>query len=390
MRVKNPSSAKLQQLFAPPNLAKDLGQRPSLAIAILAYMAATLLIAATCAQSLQYGWETGSARSDIHGAIMAAAALGAALAAPISWLAASRCFARWQIGRGLVAIALGLGCLGFGTLASLGFTTTTRDALQAQRGAGADEYRNAAQRHAAAAAELQALQPSRPATELLAIIETASDQRRLAALRVELARSEKREELKRAIQAADADMRTAAGRRSGTVNDPQAVALAAYAAALGFDVRPERIGPWVSLVLVVFFELAAGTSLVVASAASECSRRPPPGATPQTPPTAETPPSAAPRPLQAAQTPANDSSDGRDYNDEPPAPRRGRPRRQSLGAMADRIRERGGAVDGSLASLGTVLGTGAKATTHRALAALVAAGTVRVQSTSAGTRVVLA
>ena len=160
-----------QALFCRRNATNDLSPRSSYVTATLAYLAAALLIAATCAQSTQYGWETGSARSETHGLIMAAAALGAALAAPLSWLAASRCFARWQLGRALVAVALGTGCLIFGTLASLGFLTTTRDAIQAQRGAGADQYRNASRQHAAAVRELESLLPARSVRELQALID---------------------------------------------------------------------------------------------------------------------------------------------------------------------------------------------------------------------------
>lgn len=178
--------------------------------------------------------------------------------------------------------------------------------------------------------------------------------------RVDPERSARFNELSGAVELAAAEMREL---RAAVATAPESDALAAYLGALGWNVSAERLGPWLMLLSVAFFELGAGLSLTVARALSERPVEAPRLAV-SVPAVAEVPqvlPAVleAPNPVYEAPT-------------------------QRLGAVAERIRQNGGKVEGSLNVVSRILGVGSKTAAHRALRGLAAAGVIALTTSQNG------
>lgn len=314
-------------------------------VACLGYVGTLLFVGVSAAQNLIAGYELGAARSELHAIIFAAGSLAGALCQPVSWVAAWQAFRSWQIGRGVLAVVLGAACLAYATLSSLGFVSTARLDMAAARTKSGDNYELARARADAAITELKALAAAPIATK-----------------KVEAKRAERRSDLEHTIAEAQNGLQT--GSAAGTA-DPQAAAIAVYAAALGFpEVKSENIAPWLSVVAVIFFEVGAGLSLIVVSIVATV---PAQISQPEIPIEGEVP--NAP---------------------EPPATRRGRRRSALPDDILARIRDAGGELNGTLNSIGDVIGINSKTTAHRSLRELEAAGALTLEPSADGTRVVLA
>jgi hypothetical protein len=313
-------------------------------VACTGYLGALLFIAVSASQNVLTGYDLGSARSELHALIFAAGSLAGALCQPVAWFAAWQAFRTWQIGRGVLAVVLGAACLAYATLSSLGFVSTARLDMAAERTKSGDSYEFARARADAAITELKALAAAPIGTK-----------------KVEAKRAERRSDLERTIAEAQNALQT--GSATDTA-DPQAASIAAYAAALGFPVASEKIAPWLSVVAVVFFECGAGLSLIVVSIIATV-------------------------PAQTCQ-PEIPIEDEVPNAPEPPATKRGRRRTALPDDILARIRDAGGELNGTLNSIGDVIGLNSKTTAHRALRELEAAGALKLEPSADGTRVVLA
>lgn len=314
----------------------------------IAIPGAMLFVAVSAAQNVSHGWELGAARSEFAAYVLAAASLAGALIQPAAFFAALSSFRQWAIGRGLVASLVGLVCLGYALLSSLGFTATSADASAATRGAGADAYVIAKGQADAALSELKALADVRGSKA-----------------------AKRRGELEATLQKAQASM---AAPHTATAANPAASALSVYAAAAGYTVKADAIAPWLVLFGVLFVEVGASFALIVV-AGLPCAA----------PAAAQPIEASAPAPLADKQ-----SADVR-----APVPgtggqlRRGRPRAKSLEAIKEQIANDGGAAEGSFQALGDRWGL-SKASARRAVHALAAAGAVTLAATGSGTLVRLA
>lgn len=361
----------------------------------IAFFAAFLLIAVSASQNITHGWELGYARSAWHAAIFAAGSLGGALIQPFAFLAAFNAFRDGERGRGCVALALGLACVVYATVSSLGFAATAREAQSAERGSTVESHGLAKSRYQKAERELATLPLARPNAELQAMIDgVLSDPRaegctalngtftrtncpKVVEWRAEQARGARRAELEAIVTAAEGEMTANQGVRD---TDPQAAALSAYAAALGWTISADRIAPWLTVLAVFFFELGAAASLVVAHAvAGRPAQEPAPQVAAKV--------AEAPAALPEAQREASKQDD--DHDDPPSSGKRGRKRKAPLGAVVQRLKDRGGTIEGSLNGIGKLIGTPAKTTTHRILRELEASGLIRLSSSPNGTCVAL-
>jgi hypothetical protein len=279
-----------------------------------------LLIGSAAAVNALHAWELGALRSEFHSIAFAAASIGGALMLPLAIVAALESFRARRWGFGLSALLLAAVCLAYSCAASLSATATSRSLAVAARTGDADAYTSAKARHDAAVAAMKALPPERVArfNELQAVVKSAASEMRQ--------------------------------HKATGDTDPQASALAAYLAALGWNVAPERIGPWLMLLAVAFFELGAALSLTVARALSAQPQR-----LERVSNAAELP-ASAPAPLEAPRAVSGDAGKHAD--------------------VVEAIRRNGGQVKGKLDVVSKIIGKGSKTAAHRALHALALAGTV--------------
>lgn len=297
----------------------------------IGYFGAVLFIGASAAQNIGHGYSLGLARSEAAALIFAAGSLAGAIMGPVSFLAAWNAFRNWRIGGGAVALVLGCCCVIYASLSSLGFIATARDTSAAVRGAQADAYVLARDKAKAANAELKTL--------------------------AELPRGDRKTEAKRAERRtklekdrADAERVLAAG-ASATMADPTAAAIASYAGALGWEVEPATLSPWLTLLAVLFFEVGAASSLIVVAAL--------------------------------------DVLVSHNSNKAAPAEKKtGRKRSKPLNGVLEKIEAAGGKLEGSIEVIGARLGL-SKSSAHRALHALAGAGMISLATSAAGTLVQL-
>jgi hypothetical protein len=85
----------------------------------------------------------------------------------------------------------------------------------------------------------------------------------VATLRTELARAERRADLQHTLAKAQ---RTMAAAPAATEPDPLASALAVYLAALGWDLQPGTLAPWLYLIPVFFLEFGSALGVVLVRA----------------------------------------------------------------------------------------------------------------------------
>src|SRR5262245_7434242 len=312
----------------------------NLVFRVTAYSAAGALVACAAWQSAGYAYN-----------VFAVGAVAAAVLAPIALMVAfserRRFLAR------LASLFLGVWCLAFGVVGSLGYVSTAREASNSERLAALEARQQAKARHDAAA------------TELAQISAGKSTQWRAA----------RAKELQGVMAEANKAMKV---ERAVTVTDPQAQAISHYLAAAGWMAAPESVSTWLSAFMVTFYEVAF--ALVVARAI---------GQQPEPPVRWEAPPcGVADRRIEDSD---DDGDDDAMTSPPPPKGKAGPGRRPTVLAAeaVERLRARGGQANGSVTGIGRLLGTKSKTTAHRLLHQLAGAGLIKLQTTPAGCEVVL-
>jgi hypothetical protein len=254
----------------------------------------------------------------------------------------------------LASLFLGVWCLAFGVVGSLGYVSTAREASNSERLVALEARQQAKARHDAASAELAQLSASK------------STQWRAA----------RAKELQGVMAEANKAMKV---ERAVTVTDPQAQAISHYLAAAGWTAAPESVSMWLSAFMVTFYEVAGAFALVVARATGR-----------QQPLQQGAPPPAAVVEASKGKVDAGDD----DVTPPPPSAKSkaGPGRRPTVLAAeaVERLRARGGQANGNVAGIGRLLGTKSKTTAHRLLHQLAGAGLIKLQTTPAGCSVALA
>mgnify|MGYP001293456506 CR=1 FL=1 len=324
------------------------------ASAALAYGAAALLIGTSAASNTGHGYELGLARSETHALIFAAGSLGGALAQPLAFLAAHKSIKRREYMTAAVAFCFGLVCLAFASISALGFSSTARATMTAERTAQADTLDRQRAIFDAAKRELVSLdKPQRNRT-------------------AEKARIERREALQRRMAEISATM---AAEKAPPVSDPQAASLAVYLGALGWPVKPEALAPWLALLFVGFIEIGSASSLIVAQALA---KRAPAGAVAHEPN-----PLATTSTLAVATTPGALVDQALIESEQAPSKRQRRP---ALGHMVEVLRREGGTVAGTQDEIARAFGA-SKTSVHRALHEAQEQGVIRLETGRNGTKV---
>ena len=178
---------------------------------------ALLLVGASAALGSYFGFIIGSQQHVLLGLVFAGAALGGELLKPYAVSEVVSSLAQWNIIRALACLALSAACVVYSFTAELSLAATTRGDFAATREAAVDAIRDARSDRARAETELASLQPARPAAELQAEIDgllldpktkgctkidNATQDRvcpRVATLKAEKARAERRAELEATI-----------------------------------------------------------------------------------------------------------------------------------------------------------------------------------------------
>jgi hypothetical protein len=194
-----------------------------------AYSAAGALVTCAAWQSGGYAYILGVARSKTTAYVFAAGAVAAAVLAPIALTVAfserRRFLAR------LASVFLGVWCLAFGVVGSLGYVSTAREASNSERLAALEARQQVKARHDAASAELAQLSAGK-STQWRAA--------RAKELQGVMAEANKAMKIEHAV----------------TVTDPQAQAISHYLAAAGWTAAPESVSMWLSAFMVTFYEIA--------------------------------------------------------------------------------------------------------------------------------------
>jgi hypothetical protein len=359
-----------QARIAPASNVNDLTNAGSWLAFTVASIAACALIFSAAAQNIAHGYALGLASSEFRAIVLAAASAGASILGPCAWLAVVR---GQGVGTRAIALVLALGCLAYAATCSLGFVAGSRDLGVSERVAAADAYAEKRALAKAARDELATLKGTRAD-----VVERRAE---LTSLLASLATAKPGE---RPVEA-----------------DSQAAGITFVLAAAGWRVSVQDVAKWLNVGTVLFLEAAAALSLTVAAAL-----RPVRGETllealpaavsaqgPDVPARPEKPASASP-----ARRERDDKDDPGSSRDDPRPPRPKPPRKGKVGrpptvipAQAiDRLRKAGGRANGSISSIGKVLGTRSKTTAHRLLHQLASAGAVQLATGPHGVSVALA
>ncbi len=338
---------------------------------LLVSAAAALLVLASCGFGVTFAWQTGSRHDPVLGIISVAMALGLEISKPFAIDAAVRSLRRWRIFTAAALTLVGLLAVAFSLQAELTFMSISRGDLVAERASEADAAQRAEQRYRRAEAELAALKPTGSTKSATAVFLT------------------RREALQAELRAAEQDSRAAP---AVVVADPGSVALATYAAALGWKLDAGELGKWLPLVSVLALEIGAAFAVVLIRATE--APVPVTSVTPEPPRATESPVAAgdavarevaqtaqkrksgAPRAAQRKRRPDDDDDAG------------GPPKR-GLAGLLDAVRAEGGVIDLSQRKLARKLGV-PRTTLQRALGQLEDAGRAVLDTSPAGTRVALA
>jgi hypothetical protein len=258
--------------------------RPQLSLPLTG---AVLAIATSAAINVTYAMSMGAAHSTLHATIFAAGALAATLLAASLPAVFVQAFKRGEADVAATSFVLWLAAIAFSVLAAIGAASTARSNFSSSRQADAAAHSRLSAEHQRIVTDLASIPAGRSSAELVPLIAsktaatkgancadwTASTSIRAACidlgkLRAEAARSVHRQQLASNLAAITEQLNNA---QSPKAADPQAAALAAYSAALGYNVTADQIGQFLSLSVAIFFELASALGLLAAGYGSPSS-----------------------------------------------------------------------------------------------------------------------
>ena len=361
---------------------------------ILSKLAASGLVAASAGLGAVYAWTTGSAHGIILGSFFVLFAVALEIAKPLAVIAAFKALGRWSLIRGALLGVLAIVAIAYSLTAELTLMSGSRGDVVAERRAVLNvstdtraEAKRSLDRYDAASKELPTLLGSRPTAELQAEIDallltpgadgcatingkvTRDICPKVAALKIEKARADRRAELE-AIIATPLPTSEPATTQGVGAADPGASALATYLAALGVVVPVSILTDWLALVPVLALELGSALAGVLVQASSIPAAR----VTSQIRTPLLVTEAIEPQPVvhvgHGSKTDAFDD----------PA----HVREKVKNAILDQLKERGGEVAGSERGLAALIGT-SRPTVRRAINGLMVAGIIAAEATRDGT-----
>lgn len=258
----------------------------------LAKLSAASLVSASAGLGAVYAWQTGSAHGTVLAMLFVMFAVGLELAKPLAVVTTLKALQSWSLVRGTALAVLALMAITYSLTAELTLMAGTRGDVVAQRQAALDassatqaDLKRARERYEAAKAELATLAPTQPSASLQAEIDgllltpgsegcttingkvTREVCPKVAALKVEKARAERREVLA-ATLAKPLPVAITPHRSQVKEADPGASALATYLAAIGIVLPATVLTDWLALVPVLALEIGSALAGVLVQAVS--------------------------------------------------------------------------------------------------------------------------
>jgi hypothetical protein len=322
------------------------------------------LVIASAGFGAVYAWRVGFEHSYLLAALSVTFAIALELTKPLAVHGALQAFGGWSPVRAIALALLALVAVVYNLTSELALMSTSRVDLTASRASEAYQAKANMEKYERARQELTQLKPSRPVSELEALVAAAPSHCRIVvghgvrdtvcqkpgALLAELGRAKRRVELEAVIQAIPLAQHQVA------VADPGAASLAVYLSALGITVPVETVATWLNLVPVIALELGSALAGVLVASVS--------------PRVTVTQAVSQPRALVAASVPQLPASDLGE-------------RHRVASQIVSHLRANGGQAEGSHRSLGKLLGAD-RNTVSRALRGLATSGVIAVQATRQG------
>jgi len=263
---------------------KHLTQASSKIAQTLAGMSAAGLVFASAGFGAVYAGTAGAPHGWLMSSLMVCMAVALECAKPLAVASALSAFRSFAIFRGGALALLAVVAIAYSLTAELSLMATARGDLVAQRRADARTAKSVDGQRNRVEAELSQLAGVRPSATVKAEIGgLLADPRvgdcsvmdgprskavcpRVAALRVELGDSERREKLETDLLG----LQSTPGAPSAADQsaDPGAHALSVYLAVLGFNLPDRLLTDWLVLIPVVALELAAALAMVLVQSVS--------------------------------------------------------------------------------------------------------------------------
>ncbi|WP_072395468.1 hypothetical protein [Hyphomicrobium sp. CS1GBMeth3] len=360
----------------------------------LANAAAIGLVIASTGFGAVYAWTTGAHHGIALGCLMVVMAVALELAKPLSVAAAFAAFRSWSIFRGAALAILAAVAVAYSLTAELSLMATSRGDLAANREASIkaasaieDEAQRARDRYERATAELDALPSTRPASELQAEIDgllltpgadecaeingkvTREVCPKVAALRAERARAERRTELE-SILATPLPSIPQSSMQAVSKSDPAASALSAYLSLLGFAVAPAVLSEWLVLVGVLALEVGSAMAGILAQSFAGPARA---VQAPAIRKQENEPAAVQTRPVQVVHAEKTAAAEPVDHT-----------REKVKAAIVKQLKVSGGSVSSGERGLAKLIGAN-RSTMRRAINGLVTAGVIAAEATRNGT-----
>jgi hypothetical protein len=325
---------------------------------LLVTAAAVLLAVASGGLGALFAWQVGSKHDAVLGVLSVAMALGLEISKPFAISGAFASLRQWRIGTAVALTLVGVLAVAYSLQAELTFMAMTRGDMVAERAGEVGAGQRAEVRYRKAETELAALKPAGTGKNATT------------------AYLSRRDGLQADLRSAELDRRSAPGI---AVADPGAVALSAYASALGLKMDAGQLGQWLPLISVLALEIGAAFSVVLVRSVNG-----PPMAQVAQPVLAGDPVALeTAAPVKARERPAKRKMRRSDYDDGAGPPKRG------VAALIDHMKANGGVIDMGQRKLARQLGQ-SRTTLQRTMRELADAGALVLDTSAAGTRMALA
>jgi len=325
---------------------------------LLVSAAAVLLVIASTGFGALFAWQVGRKHDVVLGVLSVAMAVGLEISKPFAISGAFTSLRQWHVATAFALALVGLLSVGYSLQAELTFMAMARGDLVAERAGEVGAAQRAESRYRKAETELSALKPAGTGKSA-----TAAYLARRDALQTEL-------------RQAGRDRSEAP---TVAVADPGAVALAAYASALGVKTDAGQLGQWLPLISVLALEIGAAFSVVLVRSVTGAQVAQVAQPVPAGDPVAQ----EIAAPVKTRERPAKRKSRNSDDDDSAGPPKRG------VAALIDHVKANGGVIDMGQRKLARQLGQ-SRTSLQRAMRELSDAGALVLDTSAAGTRMALA
>ena len=226
---------------------------------VVASVACTGLVIASVGFGAAYAYSIGIQHGILLAGLTVTFAVALELIKPLAISGALQALGSWRTWPRAVALSiLGLVAVAYSLTAELALTASSRSDLVAKRGLEGTTATTDKTKYDAAVDELRVIMPSRTVPEVEADIVRTKDIKRVAKLRGERARTERREKLQAIVSNYKPGM--------AKVADPGSASIQTYLSALGVSVELDTLAKWLNLVPVLALELGSALALVLVNA----------------------------------------------------------------------------------------------------------------------------